>query len=278
MRKKNRNKKNKGVGAIFFRGGWKDAGHPSAIPVSGSAGSGGEQGARRGDHFPKQQKFILESRGFSRGIFTQNQGLHHWCRHVRGSPSPHHPRQNTRLRATLAHLGASSLPLAAPRGSPPPHAPLSPTPRCSPQFTPRSPLPSIPRRICRPLAKLVSQQPRARRGACRPPVCSRPLLSPRAAFTKYGRFFWPLVFGTQAAAQERSFPEAEVSRTLPPHHPRPLPSLLTWPCTHWARVTATPDTLAPRVPPQHPLLLAQAAPHVPQLPKATVIGSFGGGK
>lgn len=52
------------------------------------------------------------------------------------------------------------------------------------------------------------------------------LPSPRAAFTKYGRFFLPPVFGTQAAAQERSFPDAEVSCALlrpPPPAPSPPP-------------------------------------------------------
>lgn len=69
-----------------------------------------------------------------------------------------------------------------------------------------------------------------------PPVCCQPLPSPGATFTKYGRFFLPPVFGTQATAQERSFPDAEVSPApLPSPCSFPAASQWAWPCTHQDR-------------------------------------------
>lgn len=163
--------------------------------------------------------------------------------------------QNSKLRIVLVHLlhppcTAGSIPWI-----PPSMPPLPPDGRCSPQFNlPR--LPSIPWHICTALTKPMVQ---GRAGGLWPPVCCQPLPSPGATFTKYGRFFLPPVFGTQATAQERSFPDAEVSPALLPSPCSfPAASQWAWPCTHRDRSDSTPSThWNSWIPHQHPLLLAQ---------------------
>lgn len=111
-----------------------------------------------------------------------------------------------------------------------------------------------------------------------PPVCCQPLPSPGATFTKYGRFFLPPVFGTQATAQERSFPDAEVSPApLPSPCSFPAASQWAWPCTHQDRSKFHPlnslESLDP--PPASSAAGTSLTPH-PIAPQKQQLLGFGG--
>lgn len=141
--------------------------------------------------------------------------------------------------------------------------PISAPPRCHP----------FPDTFAEPLQNLCRYGPEPHVGElCRPPLFpSSPCRAPKAAFTKYGRVFFCLpVFGTPAAAQERSFPDAEVSPTLlHPPHPSPLSPSPT--PTGRGVMCPPPNSLAPLDPTS-----AAGASH--SSPKITVIGVLGWGE
>lgn len=215
-----------------------------AVPVGWGMGS-----CRR--HISQRHKNSSSNAqwGFSCGIFTRNQGFHQWHCGESFSPLPKFRAQDCAGASPTSSLAAShGSPLSTPR--------FPPDWRCSPQFNPPQ-SPSIPWHICRALTKPVVQ---GRAGGLWPPVSCQPWPSPGATFTKYGRFFLPPVFGTQATAQEHSFPDAEVSPALLPSPCSfPAASQWAWPCTHRDRSNSTPSTCWNLwIPHQHPVRLAQA--------------------
>jgi len=170
--------------------GWEDAGHPGAVLVSGSAGSGAGGVRGWGDSgrlVCRSDKNSSSKCAFSPRDFHLKSGF---ASPVPGCEGALPPPQNTRLRVMLPHLRASSLRRRQhPVGAPVPMPPSHPIHDAHPNLSPL-PLPAIPWPTCRALAKLVSPQPGPLQGARRPLVCSQPSPSPRAAFTKYGRVFF----------------------------------------------------------------------------------------
>lgn len=143
-------------------------------------------------------------------------------------------------------------------------------PRRSPRFPPPAGCHPFPDTFAEPLQNSCRRGPEPHGGGlpAPPPFPSSLCRAPKAAFTKYGRVFFCLpVFGTPAAAQERSFPDAEVSPALL-HPSRPSP--LSPSPAPIGRGVMLPPPNSPA-----PLDIPSAAGTSRSTPKITVIGVWG---